>query len=103
MIQIKQSHSLGHVQFGNLIAKQTTYRAVTAVRAGNEQHFSTLFAENESPEPPLLLVAKAHEVLADDIQSAAFCSPDFHDAVRLHRLLDSIREAAITGTRQKLQ
>lgn len=98
--RIKQHASVGHVQFGNLQVEQASYPAVYTIAASDDHHFQTTCERTEGPESPMLQVWKAHELLADDILNGTRMSPNFHDAVRLHRLLETIRYAADTGTRQ---
>lgn len=98
MLQIKQRHSVGHVQFGNLQVDQVLY-ASGIPAAHDDKHFTALPAEEESIKH---LVSKAHDRLAADILDGTFHSPSFHDAARLHRLLEAVKLAAATGSRQKL-
>ncbi|BFH67568.1 oxidoreductase [Paenibacillus dendritiformis] len=101
IIRLKQHRSFGHVQFGNLEVQQALYGSSMSLGAADESHFRTVHGGREQPESPMGNVSKAHELLAGDIQNGTFHSPDFHDAVRLHQLLESIRRAAVTGHRQK--
>ncbi|GMK47031.1 oxidoreductase [Paenibacillus glycanilyticus] len=98
MLQLKQQHSVGHVQFGNLQVYQTLY-ASGIPAAHDDRYFTALPAEEESMK---VLVSKAHERFAADILGGTFRLPSFHDAARLHRLLETIKLAAATGIRQKL-
>lgn len=98
MLQLRQHHSVGHVQFGNLQVYKTLY-ASGIPAAHDDKHFTALPAEEESMER---LVGKAQERLAADILDRTFLSPSFHDAARLHRILETIKLAAATGMRQKL-
>ncbi|MFC8731896.1 Gfo/Idh/MocA family oxidoreductase [Luteimicrobium sp. NPDC057192] len=45
-------------------------------------------------------VAQQYARLADDLRTGARTVPDFDDGLALHRLLDVVRSAARTGTRQ---
>lgn len=48
-------------------------------------------------------VAHLYQMLAQQLEGINTEIPDFHHAVRLHTLLDSIRHAAATGTRQRIE
>lgn len=52
------------------------------------------------PDVPGYGVAHVYEQLLDDIETGKASLPNFDDAVRLHRLLDSIETAADSGRRQ---
>jgi predicted dehydrogenase len=45
-------------------------------------------------------VAQAYARFADDLRTGAHGTADFETGLRLHRLLDTIRLSARTGTRQ---
>jgi predicted dehydrogenase len=45
-------------------------------------------------------VAQLYSRLADDIRTGAHTTPDFETGLHIHRLLDTIRRSAETGTRQ---
>jgi predicted dehydrogenase len=100
VFRLEQRHSAGHVQFGNLEVQQVLYSSAFSMKASDGKHFKTLHHVMEPSESPMLNVSKAHEVFANDILSGSYQTPDFHDAVRLHKLLETIRTAADTGTRQ---
>jgi predicted dehydrogenase len=103
VFRIKQHHSLGHVQFGNLQLQQALYPSIYSVTSSDDKHFKTIHGgPRKSSESPMLNVLKAHELFADDIINDTFDSSDFHDAVRLHKLLETIQIAADTGNRQKV-
>lgn len=100
-IQLRQQPSVGHVQFGNLQLQQAVY-APRSSAASSMDDFKTVLPEKEETRSPVQNVLKAHIVLARDILDHTFHSANFHDALRLHRLLDTIREASTTGQRQTL-
>ena len=50
----------------------------------------------------VLNVAQAHRNFARDIKEGTSLTPDFADAVRLHKLLDAVEKAAESGERQYL-
>lgn len=97
VIRLKQRHSVGHVQFGNLLVQQKRYASSHLVAHGDDDGFETIYGEGEQLHSPMLDVLKAHELLARDMIDGTFASPDFHDAVQLHKLLESVRTAAATG------
>ncbi|WP_067458748.1 Gfo/Idh/MocA family protein [Actinomadura macra] len=47
-------------------------------------------------------VARFYAKLADDIHTGSHHVPDFHDGLRVHRLLDAVRLSAETGRRQSV-
>ncbi|WP_250562085.1 Gfo/Idh/MocA family protein [Sphaerisporangium fuscum] len=57
-------------------------------------------AAPDVPDATVLNVAQLYAALAGDIRTGARTVPDFATGVGLHRLLDTIRRAAETGTRQ---
>ncbi|QWU16582.1 Predicted dehydrogenase [Paenibacillus sophorae] len=101
VIRLRQQSSVGHVQFGNLQLQQAVY-APGSSAASSMDDFITVLPEKEETRSPVQNVLKAHTVLARDILDHTFQSANFHDALRLHRLLDTIRQAASTGQRLKL-
>lgn len=58
-------------------------------------------AFQEAP-PAALHVARLYTALAEDLRAGTRTLPDFHDGLRLHRLLDTVRHSAKTGTRQSV-
>ncbi|WP_150267455.1 Gfo/Idh/MocA family protein [Paenibacillus tepidiphilus] len=55
-----------------------------------------------TPPGPWHNVAHLYTLFAERLEGSAAEVPDFNQAVRLHRLLDAIREAAATGMQQKI-
>lgn len=51
---------------------------------------------------PIGNIAKAYQKLAEDIHNDKRRMPDFNDAVKLHELLDAIRESSKRGKRVQL-
>ncbi|MEK3742456.1 Gfo/Idh/MocA family oxidoreductase [Brevibacillus sp. FSL K6-0770] len=100
VIRIVQHNSVGHVQFGNLEAHMTAYSSASRVAASNPDHFVSVAKDAAEGEAVRQYVASAHEAFAKDIQTGTFTVPDFFEALHLHRLLDAIRLAAATGSRQ---
>ncbi|MDP9842543.1 Gfo/Idh/MocA family protein [Streptosporangium lutulentum] len=47
-------------------------------------------------------VAQTYARIADDLRTGARTTPDFDDGLRLHRLLDTVRLSAETGTRRSV-
>ncbi len=65
------------------------------IPAGYE-HLPALTGRSDEPAYAL---AYAYDALFNDLAESTNTVPDFHHAVRRHRLLDSIERAAATGTR----
>lgn len=102
VFRLKQHHSVGHVQFGNLLVQQKLYSSIHFVANSDDSQFETIYGAEDPAQSPMLDVWKAHDLLAKDIHDGTFITPNFHDAVRLHRLLESIRAAAVTGKKLSL-
>ncbi|MER7850722.1 Gfo/Idh/MocA family oxidoreductase [Kitasatospora sp. NPDC096077] len=65
---------------------------------------STPYRPAQPQLPPAVRnVRHVYEELANAIRSGGPLEPDFGTAVRTHRLLDAIKESALTGTRQYLR
>ena len=54
------------------------------------------------PQGPPLNVAQMYRRLGEAIRSGEKATPDFDDAVALHKLIDAIKRASDQGTRQRL-
>lgn len=107
-----------HGTEGDLVIAPTNPRQRTGVQIGEmvlrgaprqERQLSDLpipdsyrWSGSSVPSGPPFNVAQLFAKLNESIQQAKPASPDFADAVRLHRLLDTIEQAAASGQRQTL-
>lgn len=99
VIRISQPQSQGHVQFGGLVVEQVLYPSGHIEGYGDQETFQKVYDETEDPSVIVNHVMKAHQVMAEDIRLGTFQAPDFYEAARLHRLLETIRQSALTGKR----
>ncbi|MGZ7442839.1 Gfo/Idh/MocA family protein [Paenibacillus sp. TH7-28] len=99
VIRISQPRSQGHVQFGGLLAEQALYPSGHLGSYGDQETLQRVYDETEDGSVTVNQVLKAHQVLAEDIRQGTFQAPDFREAARLHRLLETIRQSACTGER----
>ncbi|MED2978826.1 Gfo/Idh/MocA family oxidoreductase [Bacillus swezeyi] len=96
--RLSQRRSLGHVQFGNLIIEKLTYPDTASFLKGTEDIcWKVIKRSSEKDMHPAGYVEKAYHVLAKDMSENTRDIPDFHDAVKLHELLDAVRKSAETG------
>ncbi|WP_242886952.1 Gfo/Idh/MocA family protein [Actinomadura litoris] len=59
-----------------------------------------LWVPEAARDVEIVNVAQFYARLADDIRTGTDHTPDFHQGIRMHRLLDAVRESAGTGTRR---
>ncbi|GIN78562.1 scyllo-inositol 2-dehydrogenase (NADP(+)) [Bacillus paralicheniformis] len=101
VLRLTQHHSSGHVQFGNLKVKKITH-------PHNLLNAEDVYSEEVKISPvkdhgARGYVETAYTILAEDIFEHKNQIPNFHDAVKLHRLLDAIRKSAKTGKKVLLK
>ncbi|KFM94484.1 Gfo/Idh/MocA family oxidoreductase [Paenibacillus macerans] len=99
VIRISQPQSQGHVQFGGLVVEQALYPLGHLGSYGDHETLQRVYDETEDGSVTVNQVLKAHRLLAEDIRQGTFQAPGFHEAARLHRLLETIRQSALTGER----
>ncbi|MGR3286794.1 Gfo/Idh/MocA family protein [Bacillus sonorensis] len=96
--RLSQQRSAGHVQFGRLTLEKLSYSDSSALFTDAEEiRWESVRQSSEKDAHPAGYVKKAFHVLAGDIVENKRDIPDFHDAVKLHMLLDAVRESAETG------
>lgn len=94
-MRLTQHHSSGHVQFGNLKVKKITHPhdLLNAEDVYSEEVKISPVKDNGAKG----YVETAYTILAEDIFEHKSQTPNFHDAVKLHRLLDAVRKSAKIG------
>ncbi|TYR81781.1 Gfo/Idh/MocA family oxidoreductase [Priestia megaterium] len=98
VFQLTQNNSSGHVQFGDLKIKKMTYPSLSSlITKPDEVYSEELKQASEKDRRPTGYVERAYNLLARDILENRHRIPNFSDAVKLHQLLDAIRESAETG------
>ncbi|MFJ6208960.1 Gfo/Idh/MocA family protein [Lysinibacillus sp. NPDC092081] len=95
--RLTQKNSYGHVQFGNLIIEKM-------IHPNNLHNFKDVLYEevnipSEINNDAKGYVNQAYTMLAKDIFKCTKQIPDFNDAVKLHRLLDTVQKSVKTGKR----
>ncbi|WP_141432098.1 Gfo/Idh/MocA family protein [Bacillus sp. 03113] len=98
VFRLVQNHSFGHVQFGNLKIEKITHPNYSSLsNRTNDIYFEELKQSAEKDKSPKGYVEKAYNQFAQDILENKRQVPNFHDAVKLHKLLDTVRESVETG------
>lgn len=98
-----QDQPVGHIQFGNLILEKVVHGDFTQITNKNSAATSKeIVYPDAEDQTPTGNIARAYRKLAEDIDKGTQWMPDFNDAVKLHELLDAIRESSITGKRVQL-
>ncbi|WFA05709.1 Gfo/Idh/MocA family oxidoreductase [Bacillus sp. HSf4] len=90
--RLTQERSLGHVQFGRLKLEKAEH-----IGGAEDIHWKEISRSSDKDMNPAGYVDRAYHVLAKDILANTWDIPDFHDAVKLHELLDAVRKSAETG------
>jgi predicted dehydrogenase len=98
VLRLKQSNSVGLVQFGNLTVEKIIHPNYSSLHSESSQLDSEeVMRSSEKDRHPAGYVERAYQLLAADLSENKRQMPDFHDAVKLHQLLDAIRDSAETG------
>ena len=91
----------GHLQYGQVTVHgaRGEGKAMTelTVPAGYDAHVSAAVPRDSAAQPVALAYAQLHA----DLTGGSHTVPDFAHAVRRHRFLDQVQEAAATGRRQR--
>ncbi|MGG3643312.1 Gfo/Idh/MocA family protein [Bacillus gobiensis] len=98
VFRLKQSNSVGHVQFGNLTVEKITHPNYSSLHSEIDHAFSEeIRISSEKDRYPAGYVERAYHRFAQDIAENKRQMPNFNDAVKLHQLLDAIQNSAETG------
>lgn len=95
VFRLTQNHSFGHVQFGNLKLEKVKYS--TNLLSTESVYVEEINVSSAKDNHPKNYVEKAYQVLAKDIFEDKSQIPNFHDAVKLHKLLDAVQMSAETS------
>ncbi|MFE7083657.1 Gfo/Idh/MocA family protein [Priestia megaterium] len=95
IFRLTQNHSSGHVQFGNLKVERVKYP--TYLLSTESVYFEEINVSSAKDTDPRGYIERAYTVLAKDIFEHKSQIPNFHDAIKLHHLLDAVRISAETG------
>jgi predicted dehydrogenase len=91
----------GHLQMAELaLYTARPKEALTQVPISDEFRWASKWGV---PTGPAFNVAQSYAWLAEDLQSGLSRLATFEDALRRHRVIDAIEEAARTGTRQWIE
>ncbi|MGG0486301.1 Gfo/Idh/MocA family oxidoreductase [Priestia aryabhattai] len=100
VFRLTQNSSSGHIQFGNLKLEKVKYP--TYLLSTESVYVEEINVSSAKDNHPKDYVERAYQVLAKDIFEHKSQIPNFHDAVKLHQLLDAVRISAETGERVTL-
>ncbi|MGP7818064.1 Gfo/Idh/MocA family protein [Niallia sp. 01092] len=104
VFRLVQNHSYGHVQFGNLKIEKIMHPNYSSLSTGtNDIYIEEVKQSSEEDKTPKGYIEKAYNQFAQDILENKRQIPNFHDAVKLHQLLDAIQESAETGKKVVLK
>ncbi len=90
----------GLVQFGTILGGRGDDQGLSELPVPAEYHLIPALAGEQ--ESIVYAVAHAYAQLLEDVEEGTNVVPDFDHAVRRHRMLDAIEQAAITGERQRV-
>lgn len=97
MIRLYQPQSAGHPQYGGLRVSMAKYAPTQPITTSHPGDFSVVL--EDKTKTPFTNVFRAHQAFAQDILMGSHDTPDFYDALALHRLIHAIQQAAHTGER----
>ncbi|WP_017473108.1 Gfo/Idh/MocA family protein [Amphibacillus jilinensis] len=98
VFRLTQSNSSGHVQFGNLRLEKISHPDYSGLGDDKEgASIEEVMLPLEKDTSPKEYIEKAYNIFAKDILENKRKIPNFNDAVKLHRLLDNVRESAKSG------
>jgi predicted dehydrogenase len=98
IFRLTQNNSSGHVQFGNLKVEKITHPNYASLNTETDDVYSEeVKVSSVKDSSPRRYVERAYNILAKDISEHKCQIPNFNDAVKLHQLLDAVRESAKKG------
>jgi predicted dehydrogenase len=98
IFRLTQNNSSGHVQFGNLKVEKIIHSDYASVNnEADVVYFEEVKVSSVKDDGPRRFVELAYNILAKDILKHKSKIPNFNDAVKLHQLLDAVRESAKRG------
>jgi len=95
VIRLSQPQSIGHPQYGGLSVSLAIYESSQTIAFSQPCDFTVVMEDKK--KAPFTNVFRAHQSFAKDILCDTKETPDFYDALDLHRLIAAIEESASAG------